>query len=190
MSAIAPSPVMTLEQMHALPDDGTQRELIRGQLRERPMTKRNRWHSRVETRIAKMLDNWLDTQPEPRGQIVSGEAGFRLSVNPDSGVGIDVAYVSAEVAAATPEKAAYFEGPPVLAVEILSPSDRQEEIDEKVALYLETGVLLVWVVSPRFRTVCVYRPGAAPELFNETHELTAEPHLPGFRVAVAQLFGA
>jgi Uma2 family endonuclease len=189
VSAVAPSPVMTLEQMLALPDDGMERELIRGQLRERPMTMRNRRHSRIEARMAKVLDNWLDTQPEPRGEVVSGEAGFRLSADPDSGVGIDVAYVSAEVVAATPE-AAFFEGPPVLAVEILSPSDRQEEIDDKVALYLETGVLLVWVVNPRFRTVCVYRPGAAPELFNETHELTAEPHLPGFRVAVAKLFGA
>jgi Uma2 family endonuclease len=190
MSAVAPSPMMTLEEMLALPDDGMERELIRGQLQERPMTKRNRWHSGVEARIAKVLGIWLDTQPEPHGEVVSGEAGFRLSSDPDSGVGIDVAYVSAEVASATPKKVAFFEGPPVLAVEILSPSDRQEEIDDKVALYLETGVLLVWVVSPRFRTVCVYRPGAAPELFNETHELTAEPHLPGFRVAVAKLFGA
>jgi Uma2 family endonuclease len=167
-----------------------ERELIRGQLRERPMTRRNRWHAGVEARIAKSLGNWLDAQPGPRGEVVSGEPGFRLSTDPDSGVGIDVAYVSAEVAAATPERASYFQGPPVLAVEILSPSDKQEEIDEKVALYLETGVLLVWVVNPRFRTVCVYRPGAAPELFNETHELTAEPHLPGFRVAVAKFFGA
>ena len=186
MSTVAPSPVMTLEEMLALPDDGMERELIRGQLREWPMTKRNRHHSRIETRIAK----WLDMQPGPRGEVVSGEAGFRLRRDPDSGVGIDVAYVSAEVASATPEKAAFFEGPPVLAVEILSPSDRQEEIDDKVALYLETGVLRVWVVNPRFRTVCVYRPGTAPELFNETHELTAEPHLPGFRVAVAKFFGA
>lgn len=190
MSTVAPSPVLTLEEMLALPDDGMERELIRGHLRERPMTKRNRRHSRVETRIAKLLDNWLDAQAEPRGEVVSGEAGFNLSSDPDSGVGIDVAYVSAAVAAATPEGASFFEGPPVLAVEILSPSDKQEDIDDKVALYLETGVLLVWVVNTRFRTVCVYRPGAAPELFNQTHELTAEPHLPGFRVAVAKFFGA
>ena len=66
--------------------------------------------------MAKVLGNWLDTQPEPCGLIVSGEAGFILQRDPDSGVGIDVAYVSAEVAARNPE-GAYFEGPPVLAVE-------------------------------------------------------------------------
>jgi len=121
--------------------------------------------------------------------IVSGEAGFRLRRDPDSTVGIDVAYVSAEVAARELD-AAYFEGPPVLAVEILSPSDKQEEIDEKVELYLETGVAIVWVVNPRLKTICVYRPGADPELFSQRHDLTAEPHLPGFRVKVASLFGS
>ncbi len=34
----------------------------------------------------------------------------------------------------------------------------------------------------------MYRPGAEPELFNALQELSAEPHLPGFRVPVAQLF--
>jgi len=180
---------MTTEELLALPEDGVDRDLIRGQLREKPMTRRNRWHSRLEARIVYFLESWLDTQPEPRGQVVSGEAGFRLRRDPDSTVGIDVAYVSAEVAARNPDDV-YFDGPPVLAVEILSPSDEQEEIDEKVELYLETGVAVIWIVNPRLKTVSVYGPGADPEMFNVRHELTAEPHLPGFRVKVARIFGS
>src|SRR5262245_24557555 len=111
------------------------------------MTRRNRRHSNVESRLPQTLANWFDTLPALRGLIVSGEAGFRLQRNPDSSVGIDVAYVSAEVVAHAPE-APYFEGPPVLAVEILSPSDTQAEPDEKVALYLEVRVAVVWVVNP------------------------------------------
>jgi hypothetical protein len=45
------------------------------------------------------------------------------------------------------------------------------------------------VVNSRFRTINVYRPDAEPELFNEWQEITAEPHLPGFRVSVAEIFG-
>jgi Uma2 family endonuclease len=187
MATAAPTTPMTIEAFLALPDDGMRRELIRGELRESEMTRRNRSHSRSESRVAKILGNWFDTQPEPRGLVVSGEAGFILGRDPDIGVGIDVAYVSAEVAAREPE-AAYFEGPPVLAVEILSPSDVQQEIDEKILLYLETGVALVWILNPRFKTVTVYRPDGPPVQFNETQELTAEPHLPGFRVSVAELF--
>ena len=49
---------------------------------------------------------------------------------------------------------------------------------------------IVWVVNPRFRTVTVYRPGAAPVMFSGYQELTAEPHLPGFRVPVDRLWGS
>ena len=189
-ATVAPAPaLMTFAEFAALPDDGVERMLIRGKLWEKPMTKRNRKHSRANTRVAQHLANWLDAQPEPRGEVVCGEAGFDLSHDPDSGVGIDVAYVSAALSAATPESATYFDGPPVLAVEILSPSDRVEEIDAKIALYLESGVAVVWVLQPRFRTVTVYRPGAEPEMFNALQELTGEPDLPGFRVPVANLFG-
>ncbi|HME71268.1 MAG TPA: Uma2 family endonuclease [Myxococcota bacterium] len=189
MSLIMSPRTMTTEELESLPEDGIDRELIRGQLREKPMTRRNRWHSTVEVSIAHFLRNWLDSQPKPLGLVVGGEAGFRLRRNPDSTVGIDVAFVSAEVAANEPD-ATYFEGAPVLAVEILSPSDKQEEIDEKVELYLETGVAIVWVVNPRFRTVVVFRAHSAPEMFNEHQELTAEPHLPGFRISVARLFAS
>ena len=181
---------MTTEELLALPDDGMDRELVRGELREYPMTKRNRRHSRVEIRVGKFLDNWLDDQPEPRGEVVGGEAAFRLRRAPDTIVGIDVAYVSAEVCAANPESSAFFEGPPVLAVEIRSPSHKQEEVDDKVALSLELGVAVVWVINARFRTVVVHRPNTEPELFNVLQELSAEPHLPGLRIPVARLFGA
>jgi Uma2 family endonuclease len=188
MSTEVPVRLMTTDEMLALPDDGMVRELLRGELRERPMIFRDRRHSSAQARIVLVLSVWLDSRPEPRGLVVSGEAGFRLARDPDTTVGIDVAYVSAEVVARAPE-AAYIEGPPVLAVEILSPSDKQEDIDEKLAVYLETGVAVVWVVNPRFRTVTAYRPDAPPVLFNDQQDLTAEPHLPGFRVAVSRVFG-
>ena len=168
---------------------GLSAELIRGELRQKPVTRRNRNHTPVEARVAKILGIWLDAQPEPRGEIVSGEAGFRLRRNPDSGVGVNVAYVSAEIFARARDSA-FYEGAPVLAVEILSPSDEQGETDDKIELYLETGVAIVWIINPRFRTVAVYRPDAPPAMFNATEEMTAEPHLPGFRVAVAKLFPA
>jgi Uma2 family endonuclease len=80
------------------------------------------------------------------------------------------------------------EGAPLLAVEVLSPTDKQEEIDEKIDEYLACGVQIVWVVNPHHRTVLEFRPNAEPVLFNATQDLTAEPFLPGFKVPVAALF--
>jgi len=188
MTTATESRLMTTEELLAFPDDGVERELIRGELRERPMTKRNYPHSKATATIAHVLLKWLDQQPDPRGRVVGGEAGFRIRKNPDTTVGIDVAYISPQLAQATAANASIIDGPPVLAVEILSPSDKQENILEKVHDYLESGVPLVWIVEPDFRTVTVYRPDAPPALFNASQELTAEPHLPGFRTAVAALF--
>ena len=190
MTTLAEPQLMTTDQLLALPDDGVERELIRGQLRERPMTRRSYRHSRAEATVAKVLGQWLSQQPEPRGQVLSGEAGFRIRQNPDTAVGIDVAYISAETARAHPEDVPFIDGVPVLAVEILSPSDKQEDILDKVRDYLAAGVPLVWVLEPVFRTVCVYRPSAQPVLFNADQEIAAEPRLPGLRVRVAELFAA
>jgi Uma2 family endonuclease len=80
------------------------------------------------------------------------------------------------------------DGAPLVAIEILSPSDKQEEIDEKVSEYLACGVAQVWVANPRFRTITVYRPDAEPVLFNVDQTLTAEPQLPGFSLPLARVF--
>jgi Uma2 family endonuclease len=179
---------MTVEEFLDLPDDGVDREMIRGEVKEYGMTIRNRFHASVESRIAHLLWAWLDEQPEPRGEVVSGEGGFRLPGARPSVVGIDVAYVSAEMIAATTQGQKIFDGPPVLAVEILSPSDQYGDVSEKVRLYLEVGTV-AWVVDPDFETVAVHRPGRKVEIFTTDHELSDEPYLPGFRTKVAEFFG-
>jgi Uma2 family endonuclease len=190
MTIATNSPPMTTEELLALPDDGMERDLIQGQLREKEMPRRNPFHSETLCNIVGLLVVWLKSRPRPRGKIVGAEAGFRISKSPDTTVGIDVAYISAELAATVKRGMALIDGPPILAVEILSPSDQQEEISDKVQAYLDSGVKLIWVADPVFRTVCVYRPDAPPVLFNDTQELTGEPHLPGFRSPVAEVFSA
>lgn len=179
---------MTTEELLALPENGMDRWLIAGELRERPMTTRNRFHSYTMTRMAQELANWLDKQPEPRGQVLTGDAGVRLRRNPDTTFGVDVAYVSAEVLAQQSEESTIIDGIPTVAVEILSPKDMIEDINEKIDAYLDAGVPLVWIVNPYHHTVMVYQPDAEPVLFNVQQELTGEPHLPGFRVPVRRLF--
>jgi Uma2 family endonuclease len=191
MTTAAPPKLMTTAELLAMPDDGVERWLIRGELREKredPMTKRNRFHSRVMARVTRFLDEWLDRQPQPRGQVLCGEAGVRLRDDPDTTVGLDVVYVAADVMARQTDDSTVIDGIPVLAVEILSPGNTVEEIDEKIDAYLNAGVPLVWVIDPHDRTVTVYRPGTEPELINVQQELSADPHLPGFRVPVARLF--
>ena len=186
--ATADVELMTAEEFLALPDDGTDRWLIRGRLRGDTMTKRNRFHAFAEASVVGLLKKWVWNQPKPRGHVLSGEAGFRLKKNPDTCVGIDVAYISPELAAADPNDTTMIDGAPTLAVEILSPSDKKEEMDEKIAEYLSSGVALVWLVDARWHTVTVHQPGKLPVLYNESQELSADPILKGFQIMVSDIF--
>jgi Uma2 family endonuclease len=188
MTVAEASKVMTTEEMLALPENGVERWLVRGQLREKPLTSRNRFHSRIMVRVAYLLEAWLERQPQPRGSVLCGEAGIRLQRNPDTTFGVDVIYVSAETAAQRSDETTLIEGPPVLAVEILSPNDTQDEIHDKIDDYLAAGVALVWIIDPRRQTIQVLRSDEEPALVNVRQELSGEPFLPGFRVAAAQLF--
>ena len=184
----APRRRMTLEEFHALPEDGgVERMLIRGELWETPKTKRNKRHTRIEARIAQLIGNWIDSHPTPPGEVCSGEAGVEL---PDlqTGVGIDLIYIRNEYLARQEDDDTYWIGPPTLAVEILLPSDRQADLWAKVDDYLAAGVGLVWVVDPHFKTVVVYRPDAKSLMASGDDELSGEPHLPGFRVPAAKVF--
>jgi Uma2 family endonuclease len=178
---------MTAEEFMAIPEDGISRELILGEVRECGMTLRNHIHGEVVINVGHLLKLWLAGQPHPRGKVSGGDSGFRLRRDPDVLVGPDVAYASAELVARTLRIPTFYDGPPLLAVEVLSPSDKHEDIVEKIRLYLDAGVI-VWEVDPDFRRVSVHRPGHEPETLNALQELSADPYLPGFRVAVAAIF--
>jgi Uma2 family endonuclease len=188
LAAPPPSRPLTAEALMAMPEDGIDRELIRGELREKPAYLRSPGHSGAQAKIAYLLLVWLDRQTKPRGSIASGQAPFRLVREPVTFVGIDVAYASAEQVAAANDNKAFFDGPPVLAVEILSHSDTHGEITEKVDLYLEVGTV-VWVVDPDSQTIMVRRPGQVPKMHTTQDDLTGDPELPGLRVSVADIFG-
>ena len=196
MAVVATPKLMTSEELLALPDDGVERWLMNGVLRERypemiegrPMTVRNRFHSKSLINVGTELKTWLRLQPSPRGDVLGGEAGVRLRVDPEVVVGIDVVYISHEVLLHQADTTKLVDGIPVLAVEILSPSDTIDNIVEKIRTYLEFGVQLVWIVDPYNQTVTVYSRGDKPRLFNVDDVLSAEPFLPGFRAPVSRFF--
>jgi len=103
-------------------------------------------------------------------------------------VGIDLAYISEELSNQSPDDAFLIDGAPVLAVEILSPSDTHKDLVDKVQLYLESGVAVIWIVDPDLQNVTVYRPGTDAILLASSQEVIGDPELPGLRVRVADIF--
>lgn len=152
------------------------------------MTRRNRFHAKAEATLAQMLRNWVTSQPEKLGEVFSGEVGCILTQNPDTNVGIDVAWFSAETLSRQTDATTMIEGAPVLAIEILSPSDRLSDVVVKVDVYLDAGVERVWIVDPHFKTITVHRATDPPVLFNIAQTLTDDTRLPGLALRVAEIF--
>ena len=82
----------------------------------------------------------------------------------------------------------FFSGPPDLAVEVLSPSERAGTIRAKVADYLDAGTRLVWLVDPDARTVTVYRSLLSPRILSVEQRLDGEEVLPGLSVELSEIF--
>jgi Uma2 family endonuclease len=196
-AAIAnPLKLWTGEDLLAMPDDGVERWIIRGQLHEKPsefpevkMTVRNRHHSRTMSYIAATLVFWLRTQSHPRGEVYCGEAGVRLRSPIETTVGVDVVYAPPDVVAAQSDnETTLLDGTPTLAIEILSPSDTHDEIESKIDEYLDAGVPLVWTVNTYRRMVTIFRKGSEPALFSHLDRLPEHLAMPGFTPTVAELF--
>jgi Uma2 family endonuclease len=84
----------------------------------------------------------------------------------------------------------YFPEAPALVVEIVSPGDTAEEVDDKLRRWLAAGVELGWVIYPRGRTVTVYRSLDDIRILMANDSLDGEDDVPGFRCQVGDLFSA
>jgi Uma2 family endonuclease len=121
------------------------------------------------------------------GTVVSAEAGFVISREPDTVRAPDVAFVRRDRQPAS--LTGFFPGAPDLAVEVVSPTDRLASVDEKAQAWLNAGTPLVWVVWPNTRSVVVHRPGQPPRILHERDAISGEEVLPGFECPVAEFFG-
>ncbi|MCP4658317.1 MAG: Uma2 family endonuclease [bacterium] len=57
--------------------------------------------------------------------------------------------------------------PPLLAVEILSPTQPLDELIKKASAYLEAGVQACWLVQPSLQNITVFLPGQKPRTHTE-----------------------
>jgi Uma2 family endonuclease len=184
MSATLTKPV-TADELLAMPDDGLCYELVKGELRMAPPPGFE--HGKVTMNLAGPLYQHVKTND--LGVVFAAETGFKLESNPDTVRAPDVAFMRRERVLETGKLAGYSSGPPDLAVEVLSPSDRTIEVEEKVAEWLEAGARMVWVVSPKLHTVTVYRSLTDIVTLTAKDKLDGGEVVPGFQINVAEIFG-
>jgi Uma2 family endonuclease len=174
---------VTADDLFALRDDGLRRELVRGEVRE--MAPAGGERGATTSLINAELHAFV--RRHGLGRVFAAETGFLIARDPDTVRAPDCAFVRAErLVGPVPKRFLPLE--PDLAVEVVSPHDRPVDIVEKTTDWLGAGVRLVWVIDPGARTVTVHLPGVEPAVLRDGDVIEGSEVLPGFRMAVADLW--
>jgi Uma2 family endonuclease len=141
--------------------DGPEPDYVDGVLVERAMP--NTSHSRVNKNITKAMMPWDDrgelmAHPEIRVRV--GARKFRV---------VDLAYFTANPTTEIPTE------PPYVAIEVVSPSDRYDEIVAKLKDYESIGVPFIFLADPHWRSLSRYQEGnflSVPALEIPSHDVS------------------
>jgi Uma2 family endonuclease len=177
--------LITAEEFLDWPNEpGCRQELIRGEVTT--MSLPGGRHGRIAGKVLRRVGDYVETAQ--LGETYTAETGFLVERDPDTVRGADVAFVVSQRLALITDEEKHIPFAPDLAVEVRSPSDRDDEVEEKVQMWLTAGSLLVWIVDPKSRTVVVYRRGADPVTLHHDDEIDGGDLIPGFRCRVADFF--
>ena len=173
---------MTADQLLARAHELGRCELIQGELNK--MSPAGGKHGAIAVKFAFHLQLWAN---EHGGLVTAAETGFVLERDPDTVRAPDAAYIAADRAeqARTPK---FIPIPPDVLVEVLSPHDKAEQVDQKVQWWLDHGVKLIWVADPANRSVTAYYPGGRAHVYRGDDPLPGGQVLPGLEVQLRQLF--
>lgn len=185
--ATASSVKFTYEDLLNFPNDGKRHEIIGGEhcVTPSPNTK----HQAVSSNLLAIL--WTYLQQHRIGHVFT--APFDVVFSDFDVVEPDLLYVSRGRAGVLTEM--NVRGAPDLVVEILSPGTRKIDETIKRRLYERFDVNEYWIVDPELDVVKIYRRvdgvfARVAELSAEANDAITTPLLPGFSVALADLFAS
>ena len=176
--------LMTAEELMQLPRGYYRAELINGELIKMPLPKLP--HGRVAMRLGLPLVQFISDHD--LGEAYLSEVGFQLTRNPDTVLGPDLSFISKERLKEVGEVEGYWQGPPDLAIEVLSPGDRPGKINKKISRYFSFGTKQVWIVDLKQSTVTVYRSPSDTTTFSGSDYLESPDLFPRFRISLDRIF--
>ncbi|HYW18688.1 MAG TPA: Uma2 family endonuclease [Nodularia sp. (in: cyanobacteria)] len=172
---------LTLKEYLALPFGDITYELIDGEAKPKMASKR--FHSRITGAIVSFLTQWAQNR---------GEVGINWAVtlkrqNKDWVPVPDLLYVSYSRLCSEVIEDEPCPIPPDLAIEIISPDQSFGQMSAKATDYLDAGVMEVWVVDARAKTVTIFYPDNRPQ--TKTGEDSLEDSLlEGLQITPQQIF--
>ena len=170
---------MTEEEFLRLPDDGRKYELVGGEAKVVPAGFE---HDIIGATVIALLR----PHAKGRGFIAGSQAGFRMTSH-----NVRCPDVSFTLKSRLPDGKpgkGFGEEAPDLCIEVISPSEEQAEIDQKVREYFASGAQQVWQMYPETQTIYVFTALTKSQVYGPQDMIDAGSLLPGFRCLVSDLF--
>jgi Uma2 family endonuclease len=184
METITINSTTTAKQLFEMPENNDKIELIKGKVIR--MLPTGGKHGVIATRLGGIL--YFYVEQNNLGLVCAAATGFVLSRNPDTVRAPDASFIAKENIPKSGIPEEYWEIPPDLAVEVLSPSDRASEVMLKVTEYFQAGTRLVWIIDPKSETVTIYRSLKDIQVLSKQDELDGEDVVPGFHCPLDKIF--
>lgn len=170
---------MTYEEFMRLPEERTRCELISGWVVREPAPGYR--HQSAVGNLYGLL--WNHVRQGARGTVLPGP--FDAVLSREHVVQPDISYVSRERGHLL--TARHLEGPPDLAVEVLSPRSARKDRVWRLAQYARAGVRECWIVDPQQETIEVFVLGEPAEDGRQARYERAAVFRPGTRMRSAVL---
>ena len=182
--ATATTKLLTAEDLLRLSSQGVKGELIRGVLCKTVSVGAE--HAFIGLRIGGEIDRHV--RRHRLGRVGGTDGGVFVQRDPDTVREPGIFYVSAEKLPLDIRVQGYLEVVPELVVEIVSPSDRQEAVNDRTLMWLSLGVLIVVEVYPAERAVMVHGSGVPAVTLTDDDVLDGGDVLPGFSLPLSEIF--
>ena len=176
--------LLTADDFLAMPDDGKNYELVKGELVEMPSP--GFMHEYVTFRFAMLFGVFVDQHD--LGFVIGG-AGIYIEQDPDTVRAPDCAFVSHQRVTMPLPNRGYVAGLiPDLVVEVVSPDYPFAGAQARARMWLDAGVRLALLAYIGAREIATYRDDGATQRFGMGDEFNCEPVLPGFTCPVSDVF--
>ena len=176
--------LLTADEFLAMPDDGKNYELVKGELVEMPPP--GFMHEFVTFRFAMRFGAFVERN---NLGIVTGGPGIYIERDPDTVRAPDCAFISHErITMPLPDRGYVFGLIPDLAVEVVSPDYSVTQARVRAQMWLDSGVRLALAAHIATREIISYRDDGDVQRFGMGDEFNCEPVLPCFTCPVADIF--
>lgn len=176
--------LMTGEELYEMPNTSNT-ELKEGEVVYKMPT--GGIHGTIEAIIAFLIMQYVFKNKS--GRVMTGEVGIYTKFNPDSIRAADVAFISNQriERISKPEKG-YLRVAPELVIEIMSPDDLWDDIQEKINEYFGVDVVEVWVIDPKLKQIHQYSGPRSVSIWGEGDQFSAERVIPGLSIDLHEVF--